>query len=96
MNTFGKILLVTLLALVAIHVFPVLLVPLVLAGLALLITGLALAGGLIGVAATGLTLVAGVLAVLLVVAALLAPIWLPGLAIYGIVVLCRRNSKVAA
>lgn len=96
MNTLGKILLFTLLALVALHFFPLLLIPAGLALAALLALGALLVGVLAALLGTGLSLVAGVLAVVLVVVAVLAPIWLPALAIYGLVSLCRRNPKVAA
>jgi len=99
MNTFGKILLftlLTLLALVAIHLFPILLLPIILAVAAMLVIGTMLAGGFAALAATGLSLVAVVIAVVLVALAVLSPIWLPLLAIYGLVKLCGRNGKVAA
>jgi hypothetical protein len=96
MNTFGKILLFTLLALVAIHLFPILLLPIILAVAAMLVIGTMLAGGFAALAATGLSLVAVVIAVVLVALAVLSPIWLPLLAIYGLVKLCGRNGKVAA
>ena len=96
MNTLGKILLCTLLALVALHLFPILLIPAGLALAALLALGALLVGVLAALLGAGLSLVVGVLAVVLVVAAVLAPIWLPGLAIYGLVSLCRRPAKAAA
>ena len=96
MNTFGKILLFTLVALVVIHLCPILLVPVMLGVAAMLVIGTLLVGGVAAVLGTGLSLVAGVLAVVLVLLAVLAPIWLPLLAIYGLVKLCSRNRKVTA
>ncbi len=96
MNTFGKILLFTLLALLVIHLCPILLIPIILAVAAMLVIGTMLAGGFAAVAATGLSLVAGLVAVALVALAVLSPVWLPLLAIYGLVKLCTRNRKIAA
>jgi hypothetical protein len=95
MKPFLKILLIVVAVLVCLHFLPVLLIPVFLGVAALVMVGLAVAGGLVGVAATGITLVATVLAVALIVLAVLAPIWLPVLAVYGLVMLCRRNRKVA-
>ena len=96
MNTFGKILLFTLLALVVLHLFPLLLIPVGLAVAAMLALGALLVGVLAALLGTGLSLGAGVLAVVLVLVAVLAPIWLPVLAIYGLVKLCSRNDQVVA
>ena len=95
MNTFGKILLFTLLALVVLHLFPLLLIPIVLVVAALLAIGTLLAGGFGALAAAGLSLLAGVLGVVLVLLAELSPVCVPLLAIYGLVKLCSRNRKVA-
>jgi hypothetical protein len=96
MKTFWKILLIGLLVLVCLHLCPVLLVPVMLGFAALLVIGSLLAGGLAALAATGLSLVAGLLAVALVVLAVLSPIWLPVLAVVGLVSLCRRGRRTAA
>lgn len=96
MKTFGKILLFSFLALAVLHLFPILLVPVMLGLAALLVIGTVLVGVLAAVLGTGLSLVAGILAVLVVLLAVLSPLWLPALAIYGLVKLCSRNRKVAA
>jgi hypothetical protein len=96
MKTFGKILLFIVAALVVVHFCPILLVPVVLGGAALLVIGTMLAGGIAAVAATGLSILAGLLAVVLVILALLSPIWLPVLAIVGLVSLCRGGGRKTA
>jgi hypothetical protein len=47
-------------------------------------------------AALGLSVVAAVLAVALVVAVGLSPIWVPVLAVMGIVALVRKTTRTAA
>ena len=84
-KTFLKILLFAVVALMFVHFCPLLLVPLAL-----------VAGGAVTVAAAGLSVVAGLLAVALVVLALLAPIWLPLLALLGLISLCRRGHRAGA
>jgi hypothetical protein len=96
MKTLGKILLFTLLALVALHLFPILLLPVGLSVAALFALGAVLVGVLAALLGTGLSLVAAVLAVALVLLAVTAPLWLPALAIYGLIKLCSRNRPVAA
>ena len=89
MKTFWKILLFVALGLVILHLCPVLLVP------AMLVVGTVLLSGVAAMAVTGLSLVAGLLAVALVLLAVLSPIWLPVLAIVGLVSLCHRGRKAA-
>lgn len=96
MKTFGKILLFVVLGLVCVHFFPVLLLPLILGVVALLVIGTLLAGGLAALAATGLSVLAVLLTVVLVLLAVLSPIWLPVLAIAGLISLCRRPRRVPA
>ena len=84
MKTFLKILLFVLLAMVVIHVFPLLLVPATLSVLVMLGIGAVLVGVL-----------AAVLAVALVILTVLSPLWLPGLAVLGLVSLCRRRPAAA-
>ena len=96
MKTFGKVLLIVILALVCLRLLPLLMGASLLALAVLFGVAIVLAGGVAAVAATGLTAVAALLAVVLVVAAVLTPIWLPVLAIAGLVSLCRRSGKTAA
>jgi hypothetical protein len=96
MKTFWKVLLFGLLALVCLHLCPILFVPVALSFAAMLIIGVLLTGGLAAVAATGLSLAAGLLAVVLVLLAVLSPIWLPVLALIGLISLCRRGGKTTA
>ena len=94
MNTFLKVLLVALLAIVAVHVFPIIMVPVALILAVALLAGLIFAGGAGIVLVLALGLVIGLLALALGLAAALAPIWIPVLAIFGIVSLIRgRKSK---
>jgi len=96
MKTFWKVLLIALLALVCLKLCPILFIPVMLGFAAMLVIGTLLAGGLAALAATGLSLVAGLLAVTLVVLAVLSPIWLPILAVFGLISLCRRGRRTAA
>jgi MYXO-CTERM domain-containing protein len=84
MKTFLKILLFGLLAVVVIHVFPLLLVPATLSVVVMLGLGVLLVGVL-----------AALLAVALVVLTVLSPLWLPLLAVFGLVSLCRRRPVAA-
>ena len=85
MKTFLKIALLVVLALVAIK-----LLPLTLALGCLL--GLAVAALL----AVGVSALAGMIAIALVVVAALAPLWIPVLAIVGLVSLLRRGGRRGA
>ena len=80
MNTFLKILGLALLALVAVHLAPILCVPVILLVLAVLAGGLILMGGVVVVTVILLAVVAG-----------LAPIWLPVALVVGLIALCRRR-----
>lgn len=85
MNTFLKVFLLALLALVVIKLAPVLMIPAFIAFIGLLIAGIAMAGGLVLL-----------LVVTLAVLAALSPLWIPVLAIVGLVALCRRGSRKVA
>lgn len=82
MKTFLKILLVAALLIIAIKFSPVIFV-FALAGL--------VAAAVLGV--VGLSLVAALLAVLLAFAVALSPIWIPVLAIVGLVSLFKRSGR---
>ncbi|MDB6126746.1 MAG: hypothetical protein JWM35_642 [Verrucomicrobia bacterium] len=91
MKTSLKVVLGVVAALVAIRIFPVLLLPIVLGVIVTLACGSVLAGGLAALLAATLSLLAALLAVGLVALAVLSPLWIPALAIVGIVSLCRRS-----
>lgn len=85
MKTFLKILLIALAVVVAIKLLPVtLLAGCVLAGMALLVL------------AIGVSAAAGLFCVAVIMAAALSPVWLPVLAVIGLIRLCRRPKAVAA
>lgn len=96
MKTFLKIVLCVLGVLVVLKLFPLFLIPALVGMALLLLAGVLLAGGVATIAATGLSLVIALLAVVLVVAAALSPIWIPVLAVCGIVSLCRRRKTPTA
>jgi len=96
MKTFLKVLLIALLAVAVIKLFPIFLIPVALAGVALLIGSLLLAGGAGLAVLIALGLVVALLAVALALAAVLAPIWLPLLAILGLIALGKRAGRPAA
>lgn len=85
MKTFLKILVLTLVALVVIELFPLLMIPVVIALGAAIVAMAALAGG-------AAVVIAAVLALLVV----LSPLWIPVLAVMGIIALCRRSPPKLA
>ena len=85
MKTFLKILLFVVLALVAIKLLPV-----------TLALACVLAGGCALIAAVGVSVMAVGLGVTLAIAALLSPIWLPILAIVGLIMLIKRGNGATA
>ena len=95
MKPIWKVPLIILVALLCFRILPVLLLPVFIGLVAALAIGALLLGGLATVAATGISVVAGVLAVVLVLLVALSPIWVPVLAIVGLVSLFRRNRKPA-
>lgn len=89
MNTFLKILLCVLAVVIALKFLPFLVGALLVAGVAVVITAALLMGG-VGI---------GVLALLvtgLVAAALLSPLWIPVLAVVGVIALIRRCTTAKA
>lgn len=84
MNTFLKVFLIVIGAVIAVKLLPLAFG--LVCGVAALLAGLAI---------LGVSLVALLACAVLVVAAVLSPIWVPVLAIVGIVALCRRNGGAA-
>lgn len=82
MKTFLKVLLLVVVALVAIKLLP-------------LTIGLGFVAGLllVGLMAAGLSLLAGIAVLAVVLGAVLAPIWIPVLLIVGLVALIRRATR---
>jgi len=93
MKTFLKVVLILIAAVIVVKLLPALLLigGLSLGGLVLVGLGLLALGGLLG--AVGLSVAAASLAIGLVVALALSPLWVPVLLIVGIVALMRRNSR---
>lgn len=85
MKTFLKILLIAALAIVAVKLLPV-----------TLVLGCLLAAGIALLAGIGVAMLAAGTCLGLLVVTLLSPIWLPILAIIGIVALVKRSSRAAA
>jgi hypothetical protein len=85
MKTFLKVLLIVVAAIVAVKLLPV-----------ALVFGCVAAFLLAALAVLGVSLAALALVAALVVAALLSPVWLPVLAVVGVIALCRRGGKAAA
>ena len=93
MKTFLKFVLCVLLVILAIKFLPVLLFPFVVGGLGLtLILALAFAA-VATVAGVGVTAVVAIAGVLLALVAVLSPIWIPVLAIIGVIALIRRSNR---
>jgi hypothetical protein len=85
MNTFLKVILVAFLVLVAIKLLPV-----------TLVAGCILALAALAVLVVGVSAAAALLCLAFVLAAALAPIWLPVLAVVGIISLVRRSRRASA
>ena len=85
MKTFLKVILLVLAAIVALRVLRV-----------AFVIGCLVALPVAGLAIAGVSLVGAALIALLAAAAMLSPVWLPVLAIVGIVALCRRSGRVKA
>lgn len=94
MKPFFKILLVVAVVLLAFKLLPVLLVPVILGIVLTLIVGSVLAAGVAALTFAGLSTFGALAAVTLVTAAVLSPIWMPVLAVIGLVSLCRRRPAV--
>lgn len=93
MKTFLKVLLFVLLGLLAIKLLPFVLFPVVVAGAGLLLAvGLAFAG-IAAVAGIGVAVVVALVALLVVLLTVLSPIWIPVLAIVGLIALIRRSGR---
>jgi hypothetical protein len=92
MNTPVKVLLCIVAAVLALKFLPLLLIPVALGGLALLAVGGLLFSGVVAVAGLGLA----ALLALLIVCAVLSPIWIPVLAVVGVIALIRRSNRSVA
>lgn len=84
MKTFLKVLLFVILAVIAVKLLPV-----------TLALGCILAVGIALIAAVGVSLLAGGIWVALAIVAVLSPIWVPILAIVGIIMLLRRSGRIS-
>jgi hypothetical protein len=84
MKTFLKILLFVVLAIVAIKLFPL-----------TLALGIIMAGAVGAALFVGFSVIAVILGLLLAMVAALAPIWLPALAIVGVIALFRKTGAKA-
>ena len=96
MHTFFKLVLLTLLVVLIAHLWPIVVLPFALIGLAMLVLGGVTAGGVAVVLTVGLALMGIVLGVVLSLAAALSPIWIPVLLILGLISLSKRKTNVAA
>ena len=92
MKTFLKVLLLFAVVAVVIYLCPVAAVPLALGGAVALVIGCVLVGGVAFVATIALVLAVVIGLALLAIAAASSPIWLPLLAIIGLVALLRRGG----
>jgi hypothetical protein len=85
MKTFWKVLLLTVLAVIAIKLLPV-----------TVALGFVLGFLLVALAALGVSILAGLGVIAVIVAAVLAPIWIPVLAVVGLIALIKRWRRPAA
>jgi len=85
MKTFWKVLLLTVLAVIAIKLLPV-----------TVALGFVLGFLLVALAALGVSILAGLGVIAVIVAAVLAPIWIPVLAVVGLIALIKRLRRPAA
>ena len=81
MKTFLKVVLLLIVALIALKLLPL-----------TFALGCLLAAGLLGLIALGVSTIAAVLGAGIVLAAVLAPIWVPVLLIVGIIALIKRSN----
>jgi hypothetical protein len=93
MKTFLTVLVYVLLALLAIKLLPFLFLPVLVAGVGLLIAAGLAFGGVAAVAGMGIAAAVLILGVLIVLVTILSPIWLPILAIVGLIALIRRSNR---
>ena len=96
MKTFLKVVLLFAVVALLIHLWPLAAVPLAIGGVIALIVGAVLASGVAVIGGVLVTLVCALVGVLLTVAVAASPIWLPILAIIGLVALVRRGSRTPA
>jgi hypothetical protein len=82
MKTFLKVLLLVLVALIVVKCLPL-----------LIAAGFALAGALLGFIALAASAVAALIGSAIVLGALLSPIWIPILAIVGLIALIKRAGR---
>ena len=85
MKTFLKVLLIIAVAIVAVKLLPI-----------TLVLGCLLAAGMAVLAGLGVATVAISACLALALVALLSPIWLPVLAVIGLVMLVKRSSRTTA
>ena len=95
MNTFLKVLLFIVVALLAIKFLPFLLLPVLIAGVGLLLMVGLVVAGVATVAGVGVAAVVAILAVLTAIVVVLAPLWIPVLVVIGLVALIRRSTRPA-
>ncbi len=89
MMTILKIFLFGIAAMVAAYLLSVLFIP-------MLGVGAGLVGAAAGILAAAFAVLAALFAVMVVLAVVLSPVWLPMLAIVGLVSLCKRGGTNAA
>jgi hypothetical protein len=96
MKTFLKVLLFVLLGLLAIKLLPFVLLPVFVVGIGLLLAGGLAFSGIAAAAGIGVAVLVAVVALLVVLVAVLSPIWIPVLAVVGLIALIRRSSRAVA
>lgn len=96
MKTFLKILLAILVVAVAVKLLPLLMIPVVLGLVAFGLIALLLTGGVAFIASVGVGLLGALFALTVTLAAILSPIWVPILAVIGLISLIRRNRRARA
>jgi hypothetical protein len=75
------------------HLFPVLALPLVLLGAAVLVLGGVLSSGLLLLAVVALLVFSGLVVVFVALAGMTSPLWVPILAVVGLVALVRAAVR---
>ena len=96
MKTALKILLGVVLALVAIKLLPILLFPIGIGLVALLVVVAVALAVVLAVAGAGFAAAGVILGVAVALLAALSPVWVPVLAVVGLIALCRRSRRVKA
>lgn len=96
MNTFLKVIIVVIAAVLIAHFWPLALLPLLIAAGAVILIGALTAGGAAVVFSVICSILGVAIGLVCTVAAVLSPVWIPLLLVVGLIALIRRSSGATA